>query len=358
MKFFKNFKKRIISTLVTAAVILTAIPVAAVTVGASVDDLTSTELAEIKKIAEPFPIDETVSVVRERGSDIYWEINIEHSGVLELGLLCEDTSGEFGIGFIFYDSTGKRIEYLQHRDLFREPITLSVELKTGIHYIEAPGRWSFDYSPAFRMSAAFEKACEYGKRETVKEPTCSTDGSQERTCTICGGIETEAIPATDCDMGDWEVTKKAACTANGIRQRECENGCGEIELDTIEMLEHDLGAWKTTLPTCIADGGRSRECKDCDFKEEEITEATGFGGSGTCSDCGANSREYGDVDGDGGITIGDALEILKHLAALPSVIDGDDCALTAALVSGGDNPTIGCVLEILKKLADLPSLLD
>jgi hypothetical protein len=51
----------------------------------------------------------------------------------------------------------------------------------------------------------------------------------------------------------------------------------------------------------------------------------------------------GDVDGDGSITINDALEILKYLAGLESAVDFE--------------ATIDDALEILKYLAGLPNTL-
>jgi Ca2+-binding EF-hand superfamily protein len=67
----------------------------------------------------------------------------------------------------------------------------------------------------------------------------------------------------------------------------------------------------------------------------------------------------GDVDGDGRITISDALEILKHLAKLDSAITADnhDFSRNAASITA-DNPTISCALEILKHLAKLNSVLN
>jgi hypothetical protein len=69
----------------------------------------------------------------------------------------------------------------------------------------------------------------------------------------------------------------------------------------------------------------------------------------------------GDVDGDGVITIGDALEILKYLAGLESTITGPDAALAqnAAMISPeAVEVTISDALEVLKYLAELPSELD
>jgi uncharacterized repeat protein (TIGR02543 family) len=71
----------------------------------------------------------------------------------------------------------------------------------------------------------------------------------------------------------------------------------------------------------------------------------------------STSRKLGDVNGDEVINIIDALEILKFLAGLQSVIDTDPQAIIAAriTVEYPANPTIQCVLEILKYLAGLPN---
>jgi hypothetical protein len=64
----------------------------------------------------------------------------------------------------------------------------------------------------------------------------------------------------------------------------------------------------------------------------------------------------GDVNGNGVITIADALEIMNYLANLPSVIVRGNSAWNAACILGNE-PTIQDVLEILLYLAGLDSAL-
>jgi general stress protein 26 len=75
----------------------------------------------------------------------------------------------------------------------------------------------------------------------------------------------------------------------------------------------------------------------------------------------STTQKLGDVDGNGIIQIVDALEILKFLAGLQSLLvtDTTGTAMTAAriTVEAPANPTINCVLEILKYLAGLPNKL-
>jgi len=64
------------------------------------------------------------------------------------------------------------------------------------------------------------------------------------------------------------------------------------------------------------------------------------------------------VLGEQPVTIAEALEILKYLAGMESVIDDGNAAFYAARITGGDKPRIDDVLEILKKLAGMKSMLD
>ena len=89
----------------------------------------------------------------------------------------------------------------------------------------------------------------YGKWVTVKEPTCTEQGSRERTCTKCENKETESIQAT------------------GV---------------------HTYGEWVTVKePTCIEQGSRERTCSVCKDKQTEVISARHkYGDDGICTVCG------------------------------------------------------------------------
>jgi hypothetical protein len=73
------------------------------------------------------------------------------------------------------------------------------------------------------------------------------------------------------------------------------------------------------------------------------------------------TRGMGDVDGDGSVTISDALEILKFFAGMDNVITRGGVgspAWNSAVITGGEKPTIGDALEVLKKLAGMVNLID
>ena len=75
-------------------------------------------------------------------------------------------------------------------------------------------------------------------------------------------------------------------------------------------------------------------------------------------EAGSKAFKLGHVTGDERVTIGDALEILKYLAGMNSVVVPDTPSWNAARITGGEKPTIGDALEILKKLAGMSNLID
>ncbi|MCL1866232.1 MAG: hypothetical protein FWF82_02365, partial [Oscillospiraceae bacterium] len=79
-----------------------------------------------------------------------------------------------------------------------------------------------------------------------------------------------------------------------------------------------------------------------------------------CGECDICKQLYllGDVTGTGTVGIDDALEILRFLAKLPNVIDGNESAKDAACIVSEDVPGISDALEVLKKLAKLPNVID
>jgi len=121
-------------------------------------------------------------------------------------------------------------------------------------------------------------------------------------------------------------------------------------------------------------GGKEEGCGDCGECGCEECFGDGKCGEDDCDNCKPVVINYilGDVDGDGDITIGDVLEILKFLAGLESVFDYDDTdisldfttwlrPLMAACITPEskkeNEPSIADALEILKYLAGLENLI-
>ncbi|MBQ6438584.1 MAG: leucine-rich repeat protein [Mogibacterium sp.] len=109
------------------------------------------------------------------------------------------------------------------------------------------------------------------------EPTCTEPGEKTYTCTVCGGTETEAIPAN----GHTEETVSAVepkCTEEGLTEGVKCSVCGEIleAQQIIEPLGHDWGAWETvSAPNCADKGSQMHICGRCGEKEFKDVDPNG-----------------------------------------------------------------------------------
>ena len=105
-----------------------------------------------------------------------------------------------------------------------------------------------------------------GTWQTVKEPTCTEAGSEQRVCEVCGEVlETREIAATGHKDGEWVVTKEATCTELGEKELHCAT-CGELFLDAegeqpadedalaIPALGHKLEQVVAVAPTIDKEG--------------------------------------------------------------------------------------------------------
>ena len=102
--------------------------------------------------------------------------------------------------------------------------------------------------------------------KVVMEATCTEDGWEEWTCSRCGEIHGEVIPATG---HDYEVTntEDATCTKPGHKDMKCAN-CGDTRRQNIRALGHDWGEWETITPaTTTEEGLRHRFCKRCEEEQ-------------------------------------------------------------------------------------------
>ena len=139
-------------------------------------------------------------------------------------------------------------------------------------------------------------------------PTETTPGVRTFTCTVCGDIREETIPATGAH--DYQFTKNVAptCTDGGYDLYTC-SGCGATERRNLtDAAGHKWdGGTVTTAPTETIPGVRTFTCRGCDQTRTEAIPATGAhdyrftknvaptctdGGYDlyTCSGCGATER--------------------------------------------------------------------
>ena len=139
-------------------------------------------------------------------------------------------------------------------------------------------------------------------------PTETTPGVRTYTCTVCGDIREEAIPATGAHDYRFTETIAPTCTDGGYDLYTC-SGCGATERRNLtDAAGHKWdGGTVTTAPTETTPGVRTYTCTVCGDIREEAIPATGAhdyrftetiaptctdGGYDlyTCSGCGATER--------------------------------------------------------------------
>ena len=141
-------------------------------------------------------------------------------------------------------------------------------------------------------------AHDWGNGVVTTAPTETTPGARTFTCTVCGDIREETIPATGAH--DYQFTKNVAptCTDGGYDLYTC-SGCGATERRNLtDAAGHKWGGGTvTTAPTETTPGVRTFTCTVCDQTRTEAIPATG---ASTCTG-GPRCPSYGlhDVAGPG-----------------------------------------------------------
>ena len=103
---------------------------------------------------------------------------------------------------------------------------------------------------------------------TTKEDITTT---KEDVTTTHDDITTEHVH----EYGEWHTLKSPSCTEGGIEERIC--SCGESETRTVEALGHNYSKWVTVSePTDVKNGKRERTCSRCGHKEEEVIDSLSY----------------------------------------------------------------------------------
>lgn len=102
----------------------------------------------------------------------------------------------------------------------------------------------------------------FGVPVIVTPATCSAEGLQTVTCTVCGQSEDRTIPVLDHSFGDWTEATAPSCTTEGMRERTC-SVCGTPETEAIPSTGHSVSNWNTTDATCTTPGQKTGTCDTC-----------------------------------------------------------------------------------------------
>ena len=109
-----------------------------------------------------------------------------------------------------------------------------------------------------------------GEWNVVKESTCSENGQEERTCTVCGAVlETRITEKLEHTYGDWQVITPATCTEAGVERTVC-TACGETAVRGINPLGHEYGEWNIIKEATVTEEGeRQTVCSVCGYVTTE-----------------------------------------------------------------------------------------
>ena len=189
--------------------------------------------------------------------------------------------------------------------------------------------------------SAPEKEHRYGEWKTVREATCTEDGSRRRECEICGRTEPETLHALGHDWGEWKFDGKNTHTRTCVR-------------DTLHTESKPCKYTATvTDPTCEDKGYTSFECEVCGYSyKDNYIDAKGhkYDEAHICTVCGVPADTSGHVYSDGVCTIcgkseapaawdGSVSEMLEGEGSEQSpylITSGADLAYLAAQVNGGE----------------------
>lgn len=172
-----------------------------------------------------------------------------------------------------------------------------------IHYNPDPDYgWTLDADGKWQgYTVSGKGAClhtGYGTHENTVPPTCGEDGRIETICSNCGEVTaTKEIPATGAHTWDnGTVTTEPTENEPGVRTYTC-TVCGEVKTEVIPATGAHTHKWDagkvTTEPTATTPGVRTYTCTICGLTKTEVIPATG--GSTVCPG-GTSCPSYGFTD--------------------------------------------------------------
>ena len=156
-----------------------------------------------------------------------------------------------------------------------EPATVTIHYNPAMNWtLDADGKWQ-------GYTVSDKGAClhtDYGTTERTMPATCGEAGRVDTICSNCGEVvSTRELPPTGAHVWDnGTVTTAPTETTPGVRTRTC-TVCGDIREETIPATgAHDYRFTETIAPTCTDGGYDLYTCSGCGATERRnLTDATG-----------------------------------------------------------------------------------
>ena len=156
-----------------------------------------------------------------------------------------------------------------------EPATVTIHYNPAMNWtLDADGKWQ-GYTVSDKGVCTHT---DYGTTERTVPATCGEAGRVDTICSNCGEvISTRELPPTGAHVWDNGVVTTAPTeTTPGVRTRTC-TVCGDIREETIPATgAHDYRFTKTVAPTCTDGGYDLYTCSGCGATERRnLTDAAG-----------------------------------------------------------------------------------
>ena len=156
-----------------------------------------------------------------------------------------------------------------------EPATVTIHYNPAMNWtLDADGKWQ-------GYTVSDKGAClhtDYGTTERTVPATCGEAGRVDTICSNCGEVvSTRELPPTGAHVwGNGVVTTAPTETTPGVRTFTC-TVCGDIREETIPATgAHDYRFTKTVAPTCTDGGYDLYTCSGCGATERRnLTDAAG-----------------------------------------------------------------------------------
>ena len=270
--------------------------------------LQSTQIGEQKMVltlAGDDPADGTAIVTDQRTNDSSQIWTIYRDAQLTAPMLtvdagrCDgqtvftwnDVNGENGYNLKIWMGTDREGE--PDYDIADATSGWSIQLPLGsyVAYVEAYHHYESKMSNVLMFTIG-EQQHSYDDWQTTQEPTCAQEGQQQRSCSVCGAVETQSLaPLGHAYLG--EVTAPT-CTEVGFTTYTCEHCADQYAADFADPIGHHYV-------------------------------------DGICQHCEAAQNEMGDVNGDGSVDTTDAKLIMQCDLGM---IGEEGLAYSAADVNG------------------------
>jgi hypothetical protein len=154
------------------------------------------------------------------------------------------------------------------------------------------GSWTTTVVPTCTKFGSMQRTCSIcGNVETapieplghnhvltsVTEPTCEDEGYTTYTCTRCGdSYKADFVPNNGHDMDGWVVVTQPTCTTEGLKRATCQ-ACGLVEEQTIPPIAgaHNYKLHENVAATCTEQGYVTMKCSICGYEDTEYKAALG-----------------------------------------------------------------------------------